>query len=109
MLEKNRRKKVKKTIFYSQEYRDQKFGGKNARNNFSRNTQMVRSKMLVKITENMCEQPFLLYSHKHRYQKMGEKKRETIFPEIHEYVRGKMLGRKSSQKFSKKKILYSFE
>ena len=28
VLGKNRRKNVKKTIFYSQEYRDQKFGGK---------------------------------------------------------------------------------
>ena len=35
--------------------------------------------------------------------------RETIFPETHEYVRAKMLGKKLSQKFSKKKFLYSLE
>ena len=42
---KNRRKKVRKTFFlYSHEYRDKKWGEQNARNNFSRNTLIVRAK-----------------------------------------------------------------
>jgi len=91
MLGKNRRKEVKKTIFYSQEYRDQKIWGKKTRETiFPETHKWCDQKMLKKTTANMCEQTFLLYSHKHRYQKMGEKTRETIFPETHEYVRAKM-------------------
>ena len=42
---KNPLKKVRKKRFlYSHEYRDHKMGGKNARNNFSRNTRIVRTK-----------------------------------------------------------------
>jgi len=48
-----------------------KWGGKNARNNFSRNTLVVRAKNVgKKIVGKKCEKRFL-YSHKYRYQKMG--------------------------------------
>ena len=82
---KNLRKKVKKTIFYSQEYRDQKIWGEKTRETiFPETKKWCDQNMLEKTTANMCEHTFLLYSHKHRYQKMVEKKRETIFPETHE-------------------------
>jgi len=45
---KNRRKKVRENVLYSQDIRDQKMGGKKARNNFSRNTRIVRANMLGK-------------------------------------------------------------
>ena len=45
MLEKNRRKKLRKKRFlYAHEYGNQKMGGKNARNNFSRNIPIERAK-----------------------------------------------------------------
>ena len=45
MLGKKSSGKSEKNVFlYSNEYRDQKMGGKNARNNFSRNTVIVRTK-----------------------------------------------------------------
>ena len=59
-------------------------GGKNARNNFSRNTLIVRAKTGKKIVGKKREKRFL-YSHKYRYQKMGgEKTRESIFAETQE-------------------------
>ena len=46
---KNSSQKSAKTSFlYSHEYRDVKMGGKNARNNFSRNTRIVRAKNVGK-------------------------------------------------------------
>jgi len=40
--------KVEKQFLYSLEYREQKMVGKNARNNFSRNTRIVRAKNVGK-------------------------------------------------------------
>ena len=37
-------KSAKKRFLYSQEHRDRKMGTKNARNNFPRNTRIVRAK-----------------------------------------------------------------
>ena len=49
MLGKISSQKSAKTLFlYSHENRDQKMGGKNARNKFSRNTRIVRAKKLGK-------------------------------------------------------------
>ena len=49
MLGKISSQKSAKTLFlYSHENRDQKMGGKNARNNFSRNTGIVRAKNVGK-------------------------------------------------------------
>ena len=41
-------KSAKNVFLYSHEYRDQKMGEQNARNNFSRNTLIVRAKNLGK-------------------------------------------------------------
>jgi len=41
-------KSAKNRFLYSHEYRDQKMGGKNGRNNFSRNTRIVQVKILGK-------------------------------------------------------------
>jgi len=47
--EKNRSEKLRKKRFlYADEYGDQKMGGKNARNIFSRNTQIVQAKNVGK-------------------------------------------------------------
>ena len=76
---------VKTRFLYSQEYRDQKLGGKNARNNFSRNTRIVRAKNVgKKIVSKKCENTFFIFT-LIREQKMGGGgKRETIFPEKYE-------------------------
>ena len=67
-------KSAKNVFLYSHEYRDKKIGGKNGRNNFSRNTLIVRAKNVgKKIVGKKCEKRFL-YSHKCRYKKMGGKK-----------------------------------
>jgi len=41
---KSSQKSAKKRFLYSYEYRDQKMGGKKARNNLCRNTRMMRTK-----------------------------------------------------------------
>ena len=61
-----------------------KWGGENARNNFSRNTRIVRAKMLVKESSEKSSKYVFLYTHEYRDQKMGGKTRETILPETHE-------------------------
>jgi len=107
----NRRKKLRKKRFlYSHEYRDEKIGGKNARNNFSRNSPNSASKNVgEKIVAKNCEKN-VFYIHKYIVTKKWWKKTsETIFPETHQTVRAKMLGKKSSQKIAKKIFLYSHD
>ena len=80
MLGKNHRKKVqnsasrkcwektpqkipKKRFLYSHEYRDQKWWGKNAPNNFSRNTRIVREKYVgEKFVGKKCENTFFIFT-----------------------------------------------
>jgi len=51
----------KKRFLYSHEYRDQKWGGKNTRNNFSRNTGIVQEKYVgEKIVGKKCENTFFI-------------------------------------------------
>jgi len=51
----------KKRFLYSHEYRDQKWGAKNARNNFSRNTRIVREIYVgEKIVGKKCENTFFI-------------------------------------------------
>ena len=71
---------MRKTYFYIHtNIVTKKWGGKNARNNFSRNTRIVRAKNFVKkIVGKKCEKRFL-YSHEYRDQKMGVKKRAKQF------------------------------
>ena len=87
MLGKKSSEKSAKNVFlYSHEYRELKMGRKYARNDFSRNTRIVRAKNVgKKIVGKKCEKPFFLYSHEYRDQKIwGKKTRETILPETHE-------------------------
>jgi len=86
---KSSQKSAKKSFLYSHEYRDQKMMGKNARNNFPRNTRMIRRKMLGKKSLQKSEKKSFLFSHEYRDQKMGRIKRETIFPETHKWFRQK--------------------
>ena len=66
-------------------------GGKNPRNNFSRNNQIVPAK---KCWDNnrrkKLRKKFFSYSHDIMSKKWGEKTRETIFPETQQIVREKM-------------------
>jgi len=75
----------KNVFFYSHEYRNQKMGGKNARNNFTINTRIVRPKNVWKKSSEKSAKIVFFYIHTNIVtKKWGEKKRETIFPEIHE-------------------------
>ena len=58
-------------------------GGKTARNNFSRNTRIVREKNVgKKIVGKKCEKRFF-YSHEYRDQKMGGEKSAKQFFKKH--------------------------
>ena len=85
LWKKSSEKSGKNFFLYSHEYRELKMGGKNGRNNFSRNTRIVRAKNVgEKNCRKNCEKRFL-YSHEYRDQKMGWKiTRETNFPKKHE-------------------------
>ena len=73
MGKKSTEKSAKNVFLYSHEYRDQKMGGKNARNNFSRKTRIVRAKNVGKKTLGKKCEKSILYSHEYREQKIGEK------------------------------------
>jgi len=85
-LEKNRRKRVRKTFIYIHtNIVTKKWGEQNARNNFSSNTLIVRAKNVGKKSSEKSAKNVFLYSHEFRDQKMGGgKTRETIFPETHQ-------------------------
>ena len=85
MFGKKSSEKSEKNIFlYSHKHRYKKWGGKNARNNFSRNTLIVRAQNVgKKIVGKKCEKRIFIFTG-NRYQKMGGKTRETIFPETQE-------------------------
>ena len=84
MLGKNRRKKVRKNFFIFTQISLQNMGGKNARNNFSRNTRIVRAKNVGKKSSGKSAKNVFLYSHEYRDQKKGgNKTHETVFPETH--------------------------
>ena len=74
---------MKIVLLYKYEYRDEKIGGgEKARNNFSRNTRIVRAKNLAEKSSERSVKNVFLYSHEYRHQKMkGGKTHETIFPE----------------------------
>ena len=83
MLGKNRRKKVRKTFFYIHtNIVTKKWRGKNSRNNFFRNTRIVREKMFGKNLRKSAKKVFL-YSHEYRDQKMGEQNARNNFSETH--------------------------
>jgi len=56
-------KSAKNVFLHSHEYRDQKMVGKNVRNNFSRNTRIVRSKNVgKKIVGKKCDKGFFIFT-----------------------------------------------
>ena len=60
---KSSQKIAKHRLLYKHEYRDQKMEEKNARNNFSRNTPIVRAKNVrKKIVVKKCEKTFLIFT-----------------------------------------------
>ena len=81
MLGKKLLEKSAKTRFlYSQEYRDQKIGGKKARNNFSRNSTNSASKKCEEKNRQKKVRKNGFYNHTNIVTKNGGKTRETIFP-----------------------------
>ena len=75
-------KSMKKPFLFSHVYRDQKMGGKNARNNFSRNTRIVRAKNVVKKFVGKKGEKTFFYIHTNIVtQKRGGETGETSFPE----------------------------
>jgi len=82
-------KNAKKSFLYSHEYRDQKMGEKNAQNNFSRNTRMIRTIMLGKKSSQKCAKNGFYIHTNIVTKKWWEKRRETIFPETHEWFEQK--------------------
>ena len=69
-------------------------GGKNARNNFSRNKPIERAKNIGENYRKKVRKNVFLYSQEYRVQKMGGKTRETIFPETQQIVRAKNVRKK---------------
>ena len=81
---KNRRKNCENRFLYSHEYRDQKMGGGNARNNFFMNTHIVQAKNVGKKSSGKRGEN-VFYTHMNIVTIRWRKKmRETISPETHE-------------------------
>jgi len=73
---------ARKCFSNSHEYGDQRMGGKNARNNFSRYTRKVRTKNVVnKISAKNCEKRFL-YSDEYGDQKRVEERAKQTFQKL---------------------------
>ena len=85
MLSKNVRKKIvgkkyEKRFLYSHEYRDEKMGEQNARNNFYIDTLIVRAKNVVEKNRRKKVRKTFVYIHTNIVtKKWGGKTRETIF------------------------------
>ena len=106
---KSSEKSAKQPFLYSHEIANINWGEKNARNNFSRNTRIVRVKMFgKKSTEKSAKQRF--YIHKNIVVKKSWKiKGRNNFCRNTRIVRGKMLVNKSSEKSAKQGFLHSHE
>jgi len=74
---------AKRRFLYAHEESNQKMRGKNARNNFSRNTPTERAKNVGKKSSQKSGKKYFLNLHEYRDQK-GGKTRETIFPVTHQ-------------------------
>ena len=76
-----------------------KWEGKNARNNFSRNARIVRTKNVGKKSSEKSAKNVFLYSHEYRDQKMGGTKRAKQFFQKNTYSASKKcLGKKVGKK-----------
>jgi len=75
-------------------------GGEKARNNFSRNTRMMRTKNVAKkILAKNCEKKVFFMHTNMVTKKWGEKTHLTIFPETHQQNERKMLEKNRRKKF----------
>jgi len=75
-------KSAKNRFLYSQKYREQKIGGKNWRNNFSRNTRIMRAKNVMrKIVGKSAKKRF--YIHTNIVTKISGKKCTKPFFQKH--------------------------
>ena len=77
-------KSAKTRLLYSNEYRDQKIGGKSRETMFPDTHEYCEQKMLGKISSQKSAKTRFLYSQEYRDQKVGGKIRETIIPETNE-------------------------
>jgi len=84
MLGKKSSEKSVKNHFYIRTNNVPKNGGENARNNFSRNTRIVRPKIWGKKSSQRVRKSYFYISTNTVTKKLGEKTRETIFPETQE-------------------------
>ena len=107
MLGKNLRQKVRKNVFYiNTNVVTKKWGVKNARNNFSINRRIVRTKNVgKKIVVIKCEKRFL-YSHECREQKIVGKKRAKHFSINARIVREIYFAKKNCGKKVRKNVLH---
>jgi len=80
-------------------------GGKNARNNFSRNILILRAKNVGKKIVGKSAKNVFLYSHEYRDQKMEGKKRAKQFFQKHTNSASKKVGEKNVGK-SAKNVFY---
>jgi len=83
-----------------------KKGGGNARNNFSRNTRIVREKNVGKNRRKKVRKNVFLFSHEYRDQKMGEKNPRNNFSRNTQIVRAKKLGKNCRKKVRKKVFVF---
>ena len=86
MLGKKSSERSEKNVFYIHtNIVTKKWEGKNARNNYSRNTCIVRAKNVGEKNHRKKVRKTFFYIHTNTVtEKWGGKKRETIFPETHE-------------------------
>ena len=80
---KSSEKSEKNGFLYSHKYRYQKMGGENARNNFSRNTRIVRAKNVGEKIVGKSPKNVFLNSDEYRVQKIGGTKRAKQFFQKH--------------------------
>jgi len=115
---KSSQKSAKRRFLYSYEYRDQKMGGKKARNNFSRNARMMRTKKCCEKNRSEKLRKNVFYMHTNIVTKKWGEKRAKQFFQKHtnsackkclekiiakkcEIVRAKNVRKKTSQKLRK--------
>ena len=91
---KKSQKSVEKRFLYSHEYREQKIGGKNLRNNFFRNTRIVREKMSGKKSSQKSAKIRFVYNKNIVTQKWGGKNARNNFSRNTRIVRAKNFGNK---------------
>jgi len=105
VMKKTSEKSAKKRFLQSHEYRDLKYGGKNARNNISRNKPLERAKNVgKKLSQKVRKNVFSI--HTNICPKNGRETRETIFPETQEKCEEKC-EEKNRRKKVRKNVFYN--